>query len=128
VLATPPPATRVLPIIVSGSLRLLGINSSIRTNTNFLVGTFRKWARNGGYPRVLVSATADYSMLAHLRSAYETENARLDAAVVDRCETSLFLNRWYAARYRLPLATECTSILDYESSRRFDLVCAHNFL
>jgi len=109
-------------------LRLLGIISSTRTNTDFLVGTFRKYARTGHYPRALVSATADYSMLAHLRCAYVAESALLDATVIDRCETALSLNRWYASRYEFPVTTARTNILDYQSERRFDLVCTHNFL
>ena len=77
---------------------------------------------------MLVSATADYSMLAHLRCAYGAEGAALDATVIDNCETAVFLNEWYAARYQFPVTTECANILHYRSERPFDLVCTHNFL
>ena len=107
-------------------MRLLGIFTATATDTEFLTATFRHYARKGGYARPLVSASADYSMLAHLRHAYE--GTSLDATVLDRCETSLFLNRWYAARYQLSLTTVCSSVLDYVPEHPFDLVCTHNFL
>jgi SAM-dependent methyltransferase len=107
-------------------LRLLGVISTIRTNTAFLSSRFRQCARTGQFPRVLVSATADYSMLAHLRSAYE--GSALEATVVDRCGTSVLLNRWYADRYGLALTAVCDDLLAYAESRPFDLVCTHNLL
>ena len=109
-------------------LRLLGVISSVRTNTNFLTRTFRDRARTGRHPRVLVSATADYSMLAHLKSAYDQEGAVLEVTVVDRCETSLMLNRWYADRYHVALGTASGDVLDYAPERPIDLICTHNFL
>ena len=87
-----------------------------------------RYARTGSYPRVLVSAAADYSMLAHLRCAFDAERAPLDATVADSCDTALFLNSWYAVRYDMKATTVLTNILDYAPDRRFDLVCTHNFL
>jgi len=109
-------------------LRLLGIISSIRTNTDFLMRTFRDCARTGRHSRVLVSATADYSMLAHVACAYDQERSALDVTVVDRCETSLLLNRWYADRYHVALATASADVLEYATEHPFDLICTHNFL
>jgi SAM-dependent methyltransferase len=109
-------------------LRLLGVITTTSTNSDFLVGVFRKYAQTGGCPSVLVSATADYSVLAHLAHAYRLEDAVLRATVVDCCGTALFLNRWYAARHDVPLTTESANILEYRSARPFDLVCTHNFL
>lgn len=109
-------------------LRLFGIISSIRTNTDFLTRCFRDCARARPHPVVLVSAAADYSMLAHLKHACDLERSPLDATIVDRCETSLFLNRWYADRFNLVLATACCNVIEYATERRFDLICTHNFL
>ena len=109
-------------------LRMLQIITSTRINTDFLLHTFRERARTGLYPRVLVSATADYSMLAHLRCAYLSEGAEFDPAVIDRCDTAVFLNQWYADRYHFPLRTRRTEIEDYTPAEQFDLVCTHNFL
>jgi len=109
-------------------LRLLGIISTVRTNTDFLTRTFRDLARTGQYRRALISATADYSMLAHLSDAYAREQQALDATVSDRCETSLFLNRWYAERFHLQLTTVCSDALEFRTDQRFDLICTHNFV
>jgi SAM-dependent methyltransferase len=109
-------------------LRLLGIITSIRTNTGFLMRTFRQGARSGDYRTVLVSATADYSMLAHLSHAYAREGEPLSATVIDRCETSLFLNRWYADRYGVSLSTSRVDALEYATGEPFDMVCTHNLL
>ncbi|MGH9203862.1 MAG: class I SAM-dependent methyltransferase, partial [Vicinamibacterales bacterium] len=109
-------------------LRLLGVISSIRTNTDFLIASFRACARTGNCRRVLVSATADYSMLAHVKSAYDEEQSALDATVIDRCETSLVLNRWYADRCGIVLATSRADVLEFTTANPFDMVCTHNFL
>jgi SAM-dependent methyltransferase len=109
-------------------LRLLGIISAARTNTDFMIDRFRQCAATGWYPRALVSATADYSMLAHLSCAYAAEHAPLDVTVVDRCPTAVFLNRWYASRYGFPITAVTAGVLDYMADRTFDLVCTHNFL
>jgi SAM-dependent methyltransferase len=107
-------------------MRLLGLFTATAANSEFLSATFRQYAQTGHYTRTLVSASADYSMLAHLKCAYA--GTSLDATVLDRCQTSLFLNRWYASRYQLSLTTVCASVLDYEPQHPFDLVCTHNFL
>jgi SAM-dependent methyltransferase len=75
-----------------------------------------------------MSATADYGMLAHLTYAYGQENKPLEATVVDRCETALLLNRWYADRYKIALTTACGDLLEYRADYPFDMVCTHNLL
>jgi len=109
-------------------LRLLGIITSVRTNSDFLIRTFRDCARTREHGLALISATADYSMLAHLNYAYAQEHQALDVTVVDRCRTALLLNRWYAERCELALKTSCADVLEYASDSPFDLVCAHNFV
>jgi SAM-dependent methyltransferase len=105
-------------------LRLLGIITSIRTNTSFLLETFERLADT--HPRVLISASADYGMLAHLRHAYG--DGPLDVTLVDRCPTTLRLNAWYADRFGIALTTVCDDVLAVEADRPFDLICTHNFV
>ena len=105
-------------------LRLLGIITSIRTNTSFLLDTFERLADT--HPRVLISGSADYGMLAHLKHAFG--DRPLDVTLVDRCPTSVRLNQWYADRYGFPLTTVCDDVLAVRSDRPFDLVCTHNFV
>ena len=109
-------------------LRLLGIITTVRTNSDFLIGTFRECARTREHSVALISATADYSMLAHLNHAYAQEHQKLDVTVVDRCPTALMLNRWYAERCELAVKTRHADVLEYAPDGPFDLVCAHNFV
>jgi SAM-dependent methyltransferase len=67
-------------------------------------------------------------MLAHLKCAYNEHNSALQTTLVDRCQTPLLLNRWYADRYGVALTTVADDVLEYAAERPFDLVCTHSFL
>ena len=105
-------------------LRLLDIITSIRTNTAFLLATLERLAPT--HPRVLISGSADYAMLAHLRQAFGTRP--LDVTMLDRCATSVAINQWYAERYGMALTPICGDALTVQGDRPFDLVCTHNFV
>jgi SAM-dependent methyltransferase len=77
---------------------------------------------------VLISGTADYSMLARLLPAFREHGAHPAITVVDRCETALMLNRWYAAREGLEIATERSDLLAYTAEAAYDVVCTHSFI
>jgi len=105
-------------------LRWLGLITSIRTNTDFLAGAFRRLASS--HSRVLVSGTADYGMLAQLHHAYGP--APLHATVVDLCPTPLMLNRWYGDRFGRTVRTVQHDAVSYADDTLFDLIATHNFL
>jgi SAM-dependent methyltransferase len=105
-------------------LRLLRVITSIRTNSAFLTRTFDRLAQN--YPRVLVSGSADYAMLAHLWHAYA--GRPLDVTVVDLCPTALYMNEWYARRFGIRLSTVHSDALEHMTDRPYDLICTHNFV
>jgi 2-polyprenyl-3-methyl-5-hydroxy-6-metoxy-1,4-benzoquinol methylase len=81
-------------------------------------------------PRVLISACADYGMLATLHAAILESHAVPKIIVVDICETPLRSCRWYADRFGLQI--EChqdnllTSSLLPEHS--FDVIVTDEFL
>ena len=105
-------------------LRLLDIITSIRTNTPFLLATLERLAPT--HPRVLISGSADYAMLAHLRHAYGSRP--LDVTMLDLCPTSVAMNRWYAERFGMTLAPICGNALAVQADRPFDLISTHNFV
>jgi SAM-dependent methyltransferase len=109
-------------------LRLLGFISAVRTNGEFFLRQFATLASTGRHPRVLVSATADYSMVAHVAHAYGAARQPVHVTVADRCGTSLFLNRWYAERHALSLETVQGDLRALETDRAFDIVCTHSVL
>ena len=109
-------------------LRLLGVITTVATNADFLIAFFRERARAGGFRRVLISAAADYALLAHIAHAYRLENAPLEVTLVDRCGTAIFLNRWYAEHAAVDLDARVGDVLTYVAKEPFDVVCSHNFL
>jgi len=107
--------------------RLVGLIGTIGSDGRFLMDTFERLAGNG-VRRVLIAGSADYGMLAHLLSAYRRAGRVPDVTVLDRCETPLALNRWYAEHEGLGIRTVRADIHEYAADVPFDLVCTHSFL
>ena len=112
------------------TLRLLGVNTSITSDSEFLINSLRPWLRSGEVRSILLCGAADYGMLAHLLWAARLENVEPEITVIDRCETPLFINRWYADRQGARIASFKHNILHAwpETAGQFDLVCTHNLL
>ncbi len=49
-----------------------------------------------GITRILISGAADYALLARIVTMASRHNATPEITVLDRCETPLRLNSWYA--------------------------------
>jgi hypothetical protein len=109
-------------------LRLTGLGSTAAHRAGFYRHAIRDLRGNGNAPRILVSGTADYAMLAQVIAAFDGSGVKAEITVLDICETPLHLNRWYAKRIGQPVDTVCRDILHYEADRPFDLVCADSFL
>jgi SAM-dependent methyltransferase len=107
-------------------LRLLGLAAAPQRHRHFFADALGSLARGGRHPRVLVTGTADYSMLAHVADAYT--QARADLAVVDRCPTPVVLCAWYAGLLGAPLRTFVADVLELAPGASFDVVCSHSFL
>jgi SAM-dependent methyltransferase len=108
-------------------LLLMGVRNSTYPDTPFLLDTFRAFARAGNR-RILVSGSADYAMLAHILRAYDLENATPDVTVIDRCETPLTLNRWYAERVGATVELKQYDAISFADTKPFDIVCTHSFI
>lgn len=109
-------------------LRLAGEARSVKVDGALYVAAAERLARQGRLRRVLITATADYSLMAHLALGARRGGAAPVFHVVDRCETSLRMNRWYADEMELALETTQSDVLDFASSQRFDLISAHSFV
>jgi SAM-dependent methyltransferase len=109
-------------------LRLMGLGKTMGGQSAFFLKSLRELAQGGGYARVLVSGTADYSSIAHVLSAFRRAGAVPRPTVVDRCETPLELSRWYAGREGSDVATAQFDILDYRQPGAFDIVLTNSFL
>lgn len=109
-------------------LRLMGLASTPEHHADFYHRAFESVTGGSGAPRVLVSGAADYSMLAHVLALYRERGLEPAVTVVDRCDTALFLNRWYAERESASVECSRCDILEYAAGAPFDAVCTHSFL
>ena len=105
-------------------LCLLGLASAPDRHAVFFGSSFENLGVEGGFSRVLISGSADYSMLAYLAQTH----GRARITVVDCCETPLSLCRWYAKRMSQKIEMQRAQILDYRPDRAFDMICTHSFL
>jgi len=109
-------------------LRLANLARSVRVDGPLYVAVAERLARAGQLRRVLIAASADYSMLAHLAHGARRGGADPAFDVVDLCATSLRLNDWYGARSGLRLRTVHSDVLEYDGGEPYDLVCSHSFV
>lgn len=109
-------------------LSLLGVTSTMRTETGFFLKILRQLAQEKRDARILISGAADYAMLAHILWAFELEGGEPEICVLDLCETPLKLNRWYAERRGAKIETTQGNILDFEGHGAFDAICTHSFI
>ena len=85
-------------------------------------------ARAGRLERALVSAAADYSMLAHLAYGARRAGALPVFDVVDHCKTALAINAWYGTERALRVRTFHSDVFAFQPDSRYDLICTHSFL
>ena len=109
-------------------LRLAGLASTPSLHVSFFSGALLRFVGGKDAPRVLISGAADYSMLALVLGACQARGIRPDVTVLDRCETPLMLNRWFADRIGIVITTRLSDILEYSETRAYDLICTHSFL
>jgi SAM-dependent methyltransferase len=109
-------------------LRLMGLASGPGRHAEFFRRAFDRVEAPSGAPRVLISGTADYSMLAHVLGAFRARSVEPEITVLDLCETPLALCRWFAERAGCDIVTWRGDVLDYREPARFDALCTHSFL
>ncbi len=109
--------------------RLFGLVTSITDlQRGFFLDALGSLAVDGRYPRVLITGTTDYAMMAIVLKAYRDSKAEVNLTVLDRCETPLVLNRWYAEQVSHPVDVRTCDVLDYHSPRPFDVICTHSLV
>jgi len=79
-------------------------------------------------PRMLLSGASDHGFLELVLGLLRAGGMRAELHLVDRCETPLRLNRWYAAQVGATLHTVQSDILAYVPDRPFDVIGAHAFI
>ena len=78
---------------------------------------------------VLISAAADYGMLATLHDAIRTSGASPHIVLYDICQTPIRACQWYAERHGLALDVVCANLLTCDiPPASFDLIVTDEFL
>jgi len=108
-------------------LRLAGVISGMTAEADFFQPVFRDLASEGGSVRVLIAASADYGMLAQVVRGFRAAGVTPSITVLDRCETPLRLNRWYARVFDIEPVLHRGEILEFEPDAPFDVICTHSF-
>ncbi|HET6620817.1 MAG TPA: class I SAM-dependent methyltransferase [Dongiaceae bacterium] len=109
-------------------LRLTDVIRAVRVDGPLFAAAVKAQAARGPLRRILISGTADYSMLAYLGHAARIAGASPAFDVIDRCATTLSMNEWYGARRGLDVRTVLTDVNAYRPTERYDLICTHSFL
>jgi len=110
-------------------LRLLNMVSTPTWHDTFY-RTYLSANIDNATSRILISGTADYSLLAYVCDAIKVAGIMPTIAVLDLCETPLFACRWYAKRQGLAMEPLSQDIFlqDKLLPESLDLICADAFL
>jgi hypothetical protein len=78
---------------------------------------------------VLISAAADWGMLASLHEAMQIAGASPNIVLYDICKTPLKSTQWYADKHKFSIKTRCANIITEEITEApFDLIVTDEFL
>lgn len=78
--------------------------------------------------RVLISGASDYGFVELIHGLLRAAGVSAKLCLVDRCETPLQLNRWYAGRAGFDLELHRSDILAFTADQPFDAIFAHCFV
>lgn len=111
-------------------LRLLDMVSTPTWHSGFYTVEIHKAVETLANPEVLITGTADYSMLAYAHFALQNKATRANIHVVDLCPTPLLACRWYANRNGIVISTYEDDILciDRIAGASIDVICTDAFL
>lgn len=108
-------------------LRILDLVSTPTWHSKFYLNWLCKDNFISKTRHVLISGTADYSLLAYVIQAFRQKNMP-DIHVLDMCATPLHLCRWYAKRSKVEITTFQKNIFDLPTHLSYDLITADAFL
>lgn len=110
-------------------LRLLDMVAVPHWHRDFYNRALGDFLRRTPHANVLISAAADYGMLASLHEAMQLADAHPTIVVYDICETPLKSCRWYAEKHGLEISTKRENLLaGHLAEAPFDLIVTDEFL
>jgi hypothetical protein len=107
-------------------LRIIDKVSSPTWHLDFYFDTLIETIKEGS--RILISGTADYSLLALIFESARFSNKKVDLTVTDICDTPLLLCEWYASEMNFSINTIKGNILELENLGDYDIIITDAFL
>ena len=109
-------------------LRLLNLVSTPVWHDTFYIAQLQKALKKEEINNILISGTADYSMLAYVVDAIKKTKANAKVYVLDTCKTPLYACRWFAEKEKFPIEIINEDIFKYKNDNYFDIICTDAFL
>ncbi|HKC65461.1 MAG TPA: hypothetical protein VKB86_17600 [Pyrinomonadaceae bacterium] len=110
-------------------LRLLDMVAVPAWHSDFYAEALGSFLAKKPTAHVLISAAADYGMLATLHSAIKATATTPTIVIYDICNTPLKSCQWYANRYNLSIKTHCENLITGNVvDAPFDLIVTDEFL
>lgn len=109
-------------------LRIMDVVSSPTWHNNFYIEQLSNALKNEGSNNILISGTADYSMLAYVISCVKERKVKANIYVLDTCKTPLIACEWYGKEENIEITCINKNILDYCNNNFFDIICTDAFL
>jgi hypothetical protein len=107
-------------------LRLLNLVSTPTWHSEFYLERIAAATQGRESPRILITGTADYSMLAYVSAATPADAA---TDLLDMCATPLFACRWFAKRVERPVGIYEEDLFETSAQAgAYDLICCDAFL
>lgn len=110
-------------------LRLFDMVSAPTWHEDFYTGKLRESASCNENVDILISGTADYTILAIVFEALSEQKKKPNITVLDACRTPLILCEWYGIQSGLEISTSKKNILAIDNpTPEFDIIIADAFL
>lgn len=109
-------------------LRMMDVVSSPTWHSDFYSEQLSKALKNEGINNILISGTADYSMLAYVIKCVKEMKIKANVYVLDTCKTPLIACEWLAKMEDIEITCINENILDYCNNNFFDIICTDAFL
>lgn len=109
-------------------LRILDLVSTPSWHSEFYLKRVPEETHPVDEMKILISGTADYSVLAYVMEAFAGRVKDLDITVLDMCETPLLLCEWYSKTKNMKIRTIHQDLFSFEPEEKFDLIITDAFL
>ncbi|MDE2588696.1 MAG: hypothetical protein KGL95_03400, partial [Patescibacteria group bacterium] len=109
-------------------LRIFDLVSTPTWHKDFYIPKLKTLPIESTNPRILISGTADYSILAHVLWAFDSIQKSCIVDVLDLCQTPLILCQWYAKSTKHTINTIESSIFQYTPKELYDVIVTDAFL